>query len=97
MNNEVSTAECACEGIQIMKICWDDLDRQVLQPTETLAVGTDETADGEAQAQELFSSVTTNKPRASRENDYRNGIPLSLTLPIYSSILKKNSTSKKAC
>jgi hypothetical protein len=94
MDNIVRALQGTRNRICIEEIRWDDLDREALQPADTVSAWTNEAADTKTKAEELFSGVTADKSGASCNDDRRNRENPSLTLPTYSSILKKIWTSK---
>jgi len=83
MNDVIRAVYVSCESLSVREICFDDLGRQVFQPADSVAAGTNETADMKTEANKLFDRVAADKPRTSCDRDRRNGKSPSLTLPTY--------------
>jgi len=76
MNDILRVPERAFDRIRILEVCGDDVDRQILQPADISAVGTNQTSDGKAKSEELFSRVTANESCAACKCDCVNGMIL---------------------
>ena len=95
MNDVIRAVYVSCESLSVREICFDDLGRQVFQPADSVAAGTNETADMKTEANKLFDRVAADKPRTSCDRDRRNGKSPFIDIAYLFKYIEKNFDKQK--